>query len=77
VVAKTVLRTQQRGRLLRRFTDSIAVEKIQLQPLRVFVFEFRAERLSIPLCAQLVEQGLGIFQVRGVEALGEPVVDSG
>jgi len=26
-------------------------------------------------CCQLVEQRLGVFQVGGVEALGEPVVD--
>lgn len=29
------------------------------------------------LCAQLVEQRLGVFQVGGVEALSEPVVDLG
>src|SRR5215469_13283973 len=28
-----------------------------------------------PLYAQLVEQGLGILQVGGIKALGEPVVD--
>ena len=29
------------------------------------------------LCSQLVEQGFGVFEVCGVEALGEPAVDFG
>jgi hypothetical protein len=34
-------------------------------------------RKGIPLRCQFVQQRLGVFQVRGVEALGEPVVDFG
>src|SRR5712692_10428928 len=29
------------------------------------------------LCSQLVEQRLGILQIGGIEALGEPAIDSG
>src|SRR5271167_4217988 len=42
---------------------------------------FLPEMPSVPhfeqriLCSQLVEQCLGVFQIRGIEALGEPVVD--
>jgi hypothetical protein len=32
------------------------------------------QRISV---AQFVQQCLGVFQIRGVEALGEPVVDLG
>ena len=33
--------------------------------------------MQIRLLAQFVEQRLGVFQVGGLEALGEPVVDVG
>ena len=50
-----------------------------------FVQNLRPSRLSLPhfeqrifvterLIAQVIEQGLGVFQVAGVEALGEPLV---
>ena len=32
---------------------------------------------SIPLCPKFVEQRLGVLQIGGVEALGEPAVDFG
>jgi hypothetical protein len=31
---------------------------------------------SSRLCSELIQQGLGVFEACGVEAFGEPVVDS-
>jgi hypothetical protein len=51
---------------------------VELAPAPVVTSTFRATYLVPTLIgAQLVEICLGVFQIGGVEALGEPVIDVG
>jgi hypothetical protein len=51
--------------------------RTEFAPFPIFAAAFRTAHLSPPVLsiAQLVEQRLGVLQVGGIEALGEPVVD--
>ena len=72
LIRSSALRTQacERGGAFRTELAPFAIVSSALGAAHV-------PRFALALAAQLVQQRLGVLQVGGVEALGEPVVDLG